>query len=354
VLLRYAEASDGQILEEGITEAGSMASFTAAGTSYATVGQPTIPFFIFYSMFGFQRVGDLIWSFADSRGRGFLLGATYGRTTLNGEGLQHQDGHSLLVASTVPCCLAYDPAFHYETAIIVEEGLRRMFVEQEDIFYYITLYNENYEMPDMPEGVREGILRGMYRFLPFAGKAPLRALLLASGTAMQSALRARELLAERYGVDAEVWSVTSYSELRRDALACEREGRLQPEREAPIPYLRRCLEPSEALPIVAVSDSMRAVPDQIARWTPPHFVSLGTDGFGRSDTRETLRRFFEIDAQHIAFAVLHRLHQLGKLGMAELVAAREQLGIEAEAPDPAFAWKGARLPQPERPARTAS
>ena len=341
VLLRYSEAADGQILEEGITEAGAMASFTAAGTSYATVSLPTIPFFIFYSMFGFQRVGDLIWSFADSRGRGFLLGATYGRTTLNGEGLQHQDGHSLLVASTVPNCLAYDPAFHFETAVIVEDGLRRMFVEQEDVFYYLTLYNENYEMPDMPEGAREGILRGMYRFAPCSGSSQKRIVLLASGSAMQNALRAKQLLEEQFAVDAELWSVTSYSELRRDALACERDGRLHPEREAPVPYVLRCLAPASEVPIVAVTDSMRAVADQISRWVPAPFLSLGTDGFGRSDTREALRHFFEVDAQHIAYAALCQLQRLEQLSTEQLVQAREQLGIDADAVDPALAWPGA-------------
>ncbi|NNM34209.1 MAG: pyruvate dehydrogenase (acetyl-transferring), homodimeric type, partial [Gemmatimonadetes bacterium] len=240
VLLSYTEGKDGQLLEEGITEAGAMASFTASGTSYSTLDEPTIPFFIFYSMFGFQRVGDLIWAFGDSRGRGFLMGATYGRTTLNGEGLQHQDGHSLLVSSTVPNCLAYDPAFHYEIATIVEEGLRRMYDENEDVFYYITLYNENFEMPDQPEGVKDGILKGLYRYQAAPRDGRYRAHLLGSGSILWQALRAQEILLDEYDVAADVWSATSYSELRREALDCERWNRLHPTEDERIPYVTEC------------------------------------------------------------------------------------------------------------------
>jgi pyruvate dehydrogenase E1 component len=309
-LLAYVESSDGQILEEGITEAGSMAMFTAAGTSYATHGEPMIPFFSFYSMFGFQRIGDLIWSFGDQRGRGFLLGGTHGRTTLSGEGLQHEDGHSLLLATTNPACLSYDPAFAYEVAVIVREGLRRMYEEGEDIFYYVTLYNEPYPMPEMPADSAESIIRGLYRFLEGPGERRHQAQILGSGPMVNIALRARDMLAEEHDVSAAVWSATSYQQLRADALECERWNRLHPGESPREPYLARSLGSSEG-PVIAVTDSMKAVPDQIARWMQAPFVSLGTDGFGRSDTREGLRRFFEVDAQHIVVATLSALAQMG-------------------------------------------
>lgn len=338
VLLSYTEGQDGQILEEGITEAGSMASFTASGISYSNVGVPTIPFFIFYSMFGFQRVGDSIWSFADSRGRGFLCGATYGRTTLNGEGLQHQDGHSLLTATTVPNCLAYDPAFHFEIATIVREGMRRMYENDEDVFYYVTLYNENYEMPEMPQGVEEGILKGLYRYRASdLGRADApRAHLLASGVILQQALRAQKILAEKYGVAADVWSATSFSELRREALSVDRHNRMHPEREAKVPYVTSLFADEEAhVPVLAVTDSMLAVADQIRAWIPLPFTVLGTDGFGRSDTRENLRRFFENDAENLVYATLVELARQDRLPLEVAVAARAELGIEADRPDPA-------------------
>jgi pyruvate dehydrogenase E1 component len=338
VLLKYAESADGRILEEGITEAGSMASFTAAGTSYSTTGHTTVPFYIFYSMFGFQRVGDAIWAFADSRGRGFLLGATYGRTTLNGEGLQHQDGHSLLTASTVPNCLAYDPAFHFETAVIVEEGLRRMYSEQEDIFYYLTLYNENYEMPSMPKGAREGILRGMYRFRKAkrASARMPRATLFGSGVMVQEALRAQEILRSKYSVAADVYSVPSYGELAREATDIERHRRLNPEAEPRESYLETQLAAlPEGAPIVATTDSLRAVPEQIARWVHVPFVSLGTDGFGRSDTREALRRFYETDAEHQVYAVLLCLARQDQISMDVVREARQELHIDEDGLDPA-------------------
>ena len=332
MLLSYKEARDGQILEEGINEAGSMASFIAAGTSYATTGTPTIPFFIFYSMFGFQRVGDLIWAAADARTRGFLLGATAGRTTLNGEGLQHQDGHSILLASTNPACVVYDPAFAYEIAVIVEDGLRRMYDECEDVFYYLTVYNENYPMPPMPEGVgvREGILRGLYRLRgPADKRRKPKVRIFGSGSILHQALRAQELLAG-HGVPAEVFSATSYVELRREALEVERQNRLhweEPERQ---PYVTQLLA-GGGIPTVAVSDWMKAVPDLIAPWVPGRYVTLGTDGFGRSDTREALRRYFEIDAEHVALAALVALYREGQLEADALREAVRALGLEPDA-----------------------
>jgi pyruvate dehydrogenase E1 component len=337
LMLSYSEAKDGQILEEGITEAGSMADFTAAGTSYATHGVSMIPFFIFYSMFGFQRVGDLIWAFGDMRGRGFLLGATAGRTTLLGEGLQHDDGHSQLLASTVPNVKAFDPAFAYETAIIVRDGIRRMYTgdKHEDIFYYLTLYNENYHMPPIPEepGVEEGVLRGLYRFAKGPDGPRRRATVLFSGSASQAALEAQQLLAENHDVSAELWSATSYKLLREDALSAERENRLHPSRPPQTPYVTDALNQAEG-PIVAVTDFMKAVPDQVARWVPGHFVPLGTDGFGRSDTRAALRRFFETDAAHVAVAVLDGLRAIGEGKAEEVADAIKRYGIDADAPDP--------------------
>ncbi len=340
-LLLYKEAKDGQILEEGITEAGSMCSFTAAGTSYANHGIDTIPFFIYYSMFGFQRIGDLIWAFGDQRGRGFLLGATAGRTTLNGEGLQHEDGHSQILASVVPNLVTYDPAFAYELAIILEDGLRRMYQEREDVFYYLTLYNENYVQPPMPaegvESVADGILKGLYRFQrsPLAQSTPdaPRVQLLGSGPLLLEAVRAQEILADVYGVAADVWSATSYKELRRDALECERWNRLHTEAEARIPYVTRQLADA-AGPVVAVTDFLKLVPDQIARWVPQGLIALGTDGYGRSDTREALRRHFEIDAEHIAVATLHALMLDGKLKAETVMKAIKTYGIDPEMLDP--------------------
>jgi pyruvate dehydrogenase E1 component len=287
-------------------------------------------------------VGDLIWAFADSRGRGFLMGATYGRTTLNGEGLQHQDGHSLLTASTVPSCLAYDPAFHYETAVIVEDGMRRMYTEQEDVFYYITLYNENYEMPAMPKGARDGILKGLYRLKPAGKDGSHRAHILGSGTILMQALEAQRILEAEYDVAADVWSATSYSELRRDALRVERKNRLHPDGKAESSYVEECFaREKKGTPIVAVSDSMKAVQDQIARWMPDGYQVLGTDGFGRSDTRENLRDFFEIDAKHIVYSVLHGLMQSKKLTVAALKKAAKTLHIDVDAVDPSIAWQAA-------------
>jgi pyruvate dehydrogenase E1 component len=328
-LLAYREAREGQILEEGITEAGSMGSFTAAGTSYATHGEPMIPFFIFYSMFGFQRIADMIWSFADQRGRGFLLGATYGRTSLNGEGLQHEDGHTLLMAATNPACLSYDPAFAFETAAIVREGLRRMMDENEDVFYYLTLYNEAYPQAAKPEGVDEGILKGLYPFRPAQGERRHRVQLFGSGSILLQALRAQEMLAEFHDVSADVWSAPSYQQLRQDALDVERWNRLHPEEPPRQPYVTQALENAEG-PVIAVSDSMKAVPDQIARWVSAPYVSLGTDGFGRSDHREALRRFFEIDPGHIVVAALSALARSGDLKPEAVTDAIKRYDIDPE------------------------
>ncbi|HVL81794.1 MAG TPA: pyruvate dehydrogenase (acetyl-transferring), homodimeric type [Actinomycetota bacterium] len=332
-LMPYLESETGQLLEEGITEAGSMAMLTAAGTSYSTHGELMVPFFIFYSMFGFQRVMDLIWSFGDQRGRGFLLGATAGRTTLSGEGLQHQDGHSLLLASAVPNCYSYDPAFAYEVGVVVREGLRRMVDEGEDVFYYLTLYNEQFRMPPMPEGVEDGIIRGLYRFKTSDAEGP-RVQVLGSGPIVLEALRAQELLAE-FGVAADVWSATSYQMLRDDALEAERWNRLHPTEEARVPYVTRSL--SDGGPVVAVGDFMKAVPDQIGRWVPGPFVPLGTDGYGRSDTRPALRRHFEVDAEHTVVAALHALALAGDVKPQTVADAIERFGLDPERSDPRYA-----------------
>jgi pyruvate dehydrogenase E1 component len=336
LLLSYREANNGRILEEGITEAGSMATLTAAGTSYATWGQPMIPFFIFYSMFGFQRVGDLIWSFGDQRGRGFLLGATAGRTTLAGEGLQHCDGQSQLLASAYPNCAAYDPAFAYEMGVIIRDGIERMYgPEPEDCFYYLTLYNENYPMPAMPEGVEEGIVRGLYRFrtAPETNGNGKRAQILASGTAMLAALDAQQILADDYGVAADVWSATSYKLLRDEALSTERWNRLHPTEPSRTPYVTGLLNDAEG-PIVAVTDFMKAVPDQVARFAPRPFASLGTDGYGYSDTRVALRRHFEVDAPNIVIAVLHGLAQTEAVKSEVVEEAITRFDVNPDKPDP--------------------
>ena len=363
-LLYYHEAKNGQILEEGITEAGSMSSFIAAGTSYATHGKFTIPFYIYYSMFGFQRIGDLMWLAGDIKAKGFLLGATAGRTTLNGEGLQHEDGHSLILASTIPTLLTYDPAFAYEVAVIIADGMRRMFVNGEDIFYYLTLYNENYAMPPMPSGVEEGILKGLYRFKPGprsadipvrsnsnsqearspshagaaspspvgrerAGARALKAHIFASGPIINQALRAQQILADRYGVSADVWSATNYKELRNEAIRCQRWNMLHPTQPPQKPYITKLLEKEQG-PFIAVSDYMRMVPDQVAQWVPGGLTTLGTDGFGRSDTRARLRRFFEIDAESTVIAVLYALAEKGRLEKTVVAQAMKDLDINPD------------------------
>ena len=308
-LLYYKEARDGQILEEGITEAGAMSSWIAAATSYSTHGVPMLPFYIFYSMFGFQRVGDFIWAAADSRARGFLLGATAGRTTLSGEGLQHQDGSSHVVAATIPSCRAYDPCFGYELAVIVQDGARRMLEAHEDVFYYITVMNENYPQAAMPEGAQPGILRGMYRLRAEKGERredKLRVQLLGSGTILREVLAAADILEAEYGVGADVWSVTSYAELRRDGMDVERWNTLHPDAPQRRSHVDECLS-GTAGPIVAASDYVRALPDLIRTWVPRRYVTLGTDGFGRSDTREALRRFFEVDRAAVVISALKAL-----------------------------------------------
>ena len=336
VVLYYREATDGQLLEEGITEAGSMASFAAAGTAYAAHGVNTIPFFFFYSMFGFQRIGDLIWQAADMRAKGFLFGATAGRTTLAGEGLQHQDGHSHVLASTVPTVRAYDPAYAYEIAVIVQDGLRRMYVEREDCLYYLTVQNEMYEMPKMPPGAVDGIRRGLYKLSPAEAPADWpRVHLFGSGAILREALKAQQLLAER-NVAADVWSVTSYSELRRDALGCERWNMLHPESPQRVPYVTQVLR-EEPWPVIAASDYMKVVADQVARFVPGGLFPLGTDGFGRSDTREALRRHFEVDAPAICIAALHQLALRGAGSADAVKKAIADLGIDPEKGDPQYA-----------------
>jgi pyruvate dehydrogenase E1 component len=334
LFLSYREATTGQILHEGISEAGSVASFTAAGTAYATHGEPMIPVYIFYSMFGFQRTGDGLWAAADQLTRGFLLGATAGRTTLNGEGLQHEDGHSPLIAATNPAVLTYDPAFAYEIAHIVEDGLRRMYGDRpEDIFYYLTVYNEPVTQPAEPPGLDvAGLLRGLYRYRTSQATGP-HAQILASGTAMQWALRAQELLAQDWGVAAGVWSATSWTELRRDAVACEEHNLLNPDSQPRVPYVTQALAGAPG-PVVAVSDFMRAVPDLISRWVPGEWTSLGTDGFGLSDTRAALRRHFHVDAESIVVATLRQLASRGEVpgSVPAEAAAKYAIGDVTAAP----------------------
>jgi pyruvate dehydrogenase E1 component len=336
-LLYYKEAKNGQILEEGITEAGSMCSLIAAGTAYANHGINTIPFFIYYSMFGFQRIGDLIWAAADMRCRGFLVGGTAGRTTLAGEGLQHQDGHSHVLALPVPNLLAYDPAFAYEIAIIIQDGIKRMYVDQESIFYYLTVTNEPLPMPEMPKGehVREGVLRGLYRFKASdAPEAKQRVQLLGSGTIMYEVLKAQTMLKEKYGVAADVWSVTSYKELYRDANDCERWNMLHPGESPRIPFITQTLKDAPG-PFVAASDYMKVLPEALAKWVSGQLVALGTDGFGRSENRAALRDFFEVDAKHIVLATLGALAREKKLSLDVVKQAIRDLDIDAEKVNPA-------------------
>lgn len=328
-LLYYKEAKDGQILEEGITEAGAFSSFVAAGTAYANHGINTIPFYTYYSMFGFQRIADLAWLAGDSRCKGFLMGATAGRTTLAGEGLQHQDGHGIVMALTIPNLVAYDPAYAFELAAIVQDGIRRMYVENEQIFYYITLLNENYEQPAMPEGSEEGILRGMYKF---QSSEKAQAQILGSGAIMQQAVRAAGLLKETYRVETNVWSVTSYKNLINDAQDAERENVRNRNAEAK-PYVAQCLE-NETGPVVAASDYMKVLPDALAKHVEGGIVSLGTDGFGRSDGRRALRRHFEVDHNAIAWAVLSSLAARGEFDAEKLESARKELGIDSNKPNP--------------------
>ncbi len=339
-LMYYKEAKDGQILEEGITEAGAMASFIAAGTAYSQHGINMMPFFIYYSMFGFQRIGDLIWAAADMRAKGFMIGGTAGRTTLNGEGLQHQDGQSHLNAIAFPTVRAYDPAFAYETAIIVMDGLKKLYTDGETAIYYITLENENYAMPAMPEGVEEGIIRGIYRLSQVdagsTGKTKLSVNLFGSGAILNSTLRAQQLLAERFGVSSQAWSVTSYTELFRDAQDCTRWNMLHPTAEPRVSFLERALQ-GQSGPFVAASDYVRAVAEQVRPWIPGDYCVLGCDGMGRSETRDALRRHFEVDAESIAIAALYRLHKQGAIKAEVVAKAIKDLGYDPEKQNPLWA-----------------
>jgi len=334
-LMFYREDRNGQILQEGINEPGAMASWIAAATSYSTNNTPMIPFYIYYSMFGFQRVGDLAWAAGDSRARGFLLGATAGRTTLNGEGLQHQDGHSHLLSSVIPNCVSYDPTFGYEVAVIVADGLRRMFAEQEDVFYYITLMNENYEHPAMPEGVEAGIRKGMYRLEGPDEAAPAapKVQLLGSGTVLREVMAAAEVLGE-FGVSAEVWSVPSFTELRRDGLAAERWNLMHPTEAPRQSYVETCLADRDG-PVVAATDYLRSFADQIRPYVPRRYKTLGTDGFGRSGTRRQLRDFFEVDRRYVAVAALGALAADGTIPAATVADAIAKLDLDPDKADPA-------------------
>ncbi|MCP4901040.1 MAG: pyruvate dehydrogenase (acetyl-transferring), homodimeric type [bacterium] len=332
-LMYYHEAKDGQLLEEGITEAGSMSSFIAAGAAHATHGINTIPFFVFYSMFGLQRIGDLIWAAGDMRARGFLIGGTAGRTTLNGEGLQHQDGNSHLLAYPVPNLKAYDPAFAYELALIIRDGIKRMYVDQEDVFYYVTVENEPYPMPEMPTGVEEGVLRGMYRFMKSKKRSKRRAHLFGSGAIVNEALRAADLLEKRYNVASDVWSITSYKELHRDGLDTDRWNRLHPRKAPRTSWIERSLKGTNGVYVLA-SDYVKALPYSIGRWFPSTPVALGTDGYGRSDSRAALRRFFEVDAEHIAVSALRELALAGDIEPSVVEQAIRDFEIDPDSPNP--------------------
>ncbi len=338
-LMFYKEDKHGQILQEGINEAGAMSSWIAAATSYSTHGASMIPFYIYYSMFGFQRIGDLAWAAGDQRARGFLLGGTAGRTTLNGEGLQHEDGHSHLMSSTIPNCISYDPTFAYEVAVIIQDGLRRMYREQEDVFYYLTLMNENYQHPAMPKGAEEGIIKGMYRLSESklgsgkGGKKSPRVQLLGSGTILREVIAAQKLLEEDFGVAADIWSCPSFTELRREGLRAERWNMLHPDEKPREAYVSQCLNRATG-PVVAATDYMKMFADQIRPFVHKHFVVLGTDGFGRSDTREKLRGFFEVDRRYVAVAALKALADEGTVPAAKVAEAIGKYGVDPDKPDP--------------------
>jgi len=330
--MSYKEDKKGQMLEEGINEAGAMCSWIAAGTAYANHGRSMVPFYIYYSMFGFQRVGDFIWAAGDIQARGFLLGATAGRTTLAGEGLQHQDGHSQLVATTVPNCRAYDPAYAYELTVIIHDGLRKMYIESQNIFYYLSVMNENYLQPAMPAGSEEGILKGAY-LLKQGSHGKLRATLLGSGTILREVLAAAEILEKDYKIPADVFSVTSFSELRREALDVERENLLNPGAPPKSPYVAQ-LFGNRTQPVIACTDNMRLVSDQIRQWIPGRYVTLGTDGFGRSDGRAALRGHFEVDRRFIVLAALKALADEGSIDRSVLTQAVPKLGIDPSKANP--------------------
>ncbi len=332
-LLYYKEAKNGQILEEGITEAGAMSSFIAAGTAYITHGINTIPFFTFYSMFGFQRIGDLAWAAADMQCKGFLIGATAGRTTLAGEGLQHQDGQSHVLAHSIPTVKAYDPAFAYELAVIIRDGIHKMYELQEDCYYYITVMNENYEMPEMPEGVKDGIIKGMYKYKVSSNKSKVKAHLLGSGSILNETLKAQEILEKKYDVSSDVWSVTSYKNLHYDALDIERWNRLNPGKDEKKTYIQEITEGEEGV-FISASDYSQILSDSISKWLPGKLTTLGTLGFGRSENREALRDFFEVDAKHIVYTTLFALHEEGKVSKETLKKAVKDLKINTDRTNP--------------------
>jgi pyruvate dehydrogenase E1 component len=331
-VMYYKESKDGQILEEGINEAGAFSSWIAAATAYSVTGTQMIPFYIFYSMFGFQRIGDLAWAAGDSRARGFVLGATAGRTTLNGEGLQHEDGHSHLMSATIPNCVSYDPTFSYELAVIIQEGMRRMVQNQEDVYYYITLMNENYSHPEMPKGTEAGILKGMYAFSKSKAKGP-KVQLMGSGVILREVIAAAEMLEKDWGVSPDVWSVTSFTELRREGLDAERWNMLNPEKKPRLSFVAQCLSDAEG-PVISSTDYMKSFADQIRNFVPQRFVSLGTDGYGRSDSREALRSFFEIDRYYVVLAALKALADEGKLPASKAAEAIKKYKIDASRPNP--------------------
>ncbi|TDL84266.1 pyruvate dehydrogenase (acetyl-transferring), homodimeric type [Palleronia sediminis] len=329
----YKESQDGQVLQEGINEAGAMADWIAAATAYSNHGVPMIPFYIFYSMFGFQRVGDLCWAAGDSRARGFLLGGTAGRTTLNGEGLQHEDGHSHVIAGTVPNCISYDPTFSYEVAVIVQHGLKRMFADQEDVYFYITLMNENYRHPDMPTGAEEGIIKGLYRARKADKPGKKHVNLMGSGTILMQAIAAAEMLREDFGVTSDIWSATSFNELAREGQDCLRWNRLNPTEEPRVPYVTQTLSDAKG-PVIVATDYIKTYAEQIRAFVEQPYTVLGTDGFGRSDSREALRRFFEVDANHIAAAAMHELYKAGTVSKSDMEKAVRKYDIDGNKPNP--------------------
>ena len=332
-VMYYREEKNGQILEEGINEAGAFCSWMAAATSYSSNKLAMIPFYIYYSMFGFQRIGDLAWAAGDMRARGFLLGGTAGRTTLAGEGLQHQDGHSHIMSSTIPNCISYDPTYAYELAVIIQHGLYRMYTQQENVFYYITVMNENYQHPDMPKGAEEGILKGMYLLTECKKQARNHVQLLGSGTILREVIQAAKLLQDDYSISSDIWSVTSFTELRRDGLAIERDNRMHPEQAEKQSYVASLLAKRKG-PVIAASDYMRLYAEQIRPFIKAHYVTLGTDGYGRSDTRERLRHFFEVDAKFIVIATLSALAEQGEIEKSVVAGAIKRYGIDENKADP--------------------
>ena len=332
-MMYYKESINGQVLQEGINEAGAMADWIAAATSYSNHGVPMIPFFIYYSMFGFQRIGDLAWAAGDSRARGFMLGGTAGRTTLNGEGLQHEDGHSHILAGTIPNCVSYDPTFQFEVAAIIQHGLKRMYQDQEDVFFYLTLMNENYSHPDMPTGVEGDIIKGLYRFKEVKRPGKKHVTLMGSGTILMQAIKAAEMLQEDFGVSAEIWSAPSFNELARDVQDAERWNRLNPLGDPKVPFVTEQLSKAKG-PIIVATDYMKNYAEQIRSAVPGRYTVLGTDGFGRSDSRVNLRRFFEVDANHIAAAAMVDLYREGNATKAQLEKALKKYNIDGDKPNP--------------------